>query len=167
MNKSLYELTGDYMKLMGMLYDDEIDEQTIRDTLESIESVMEDKCENTTIIMNELQGDIDKLDKEIKRLQARKKTLENSKERLKGYIESSMKTTGKTKFKTDLFNFSIRKAGSRSLVLTVEPDKLPEEYRKVTIDADKNAIKAAMKEQGVETLDFAYLAPATEYLLIE
>jgi hypothetical protein len=167
MNKSLYELTGDYMKLMGMLYDDEMDEETILDTLESIETVMEDKCDSIAMVMNELQGDIDKIDKEIKRLQARKKTLENNHGRLKLYVENTMRATGKTKFKTNLFNFSIRKAGARSLVLTVEPDQLPEEFRKVIIDADKNAIKEAMKAQGVEELEFAYLAPATEYVSIK
>ncbi|MBQ5658757.1 MAG: siphovirus Gp157 family protein [Peptococcaceae bacterium] len=164
---SLYELTNDYVKLMGMLYDDEMDEQTILDTLESIETVMEDKCDSIAMVMNELQGDIDKIDKEIKRLQARKKTLENNHDRLKRYIEIAMRAAGKAKFKTNLFNFSIRKAGARSLVLTVEPDQLPEEFRVVTVSADKTAIKDAMKAQGVEALDFAYLAPASEYVSIK
>lgn len=163
---SLYEMTNDYVKLMGMLYDDEMDEETIVDTLDSIESVMEIKCDSIAMVMNELQGDIDKIDKEIKRLQARKKTLENNHGRLKGYIERAMRATGKLKFKTQMFSFGIRKAGARSLVLTVEPDKLPEQFRKVTVEADKSAIKEAMKSQNVEALEFAYLAPATEYVSI-
>ena len=164
---SLYNLTDDYLKVQNMMDEEELDEQTLIDTLESIEAVIEDKCDSIAMVMNEVQGDIDKLDKEIKRLQARKKTLENNKERLKNYVETFMRLTGKTKFKTNLFSFGIRKAGSRSLVLTVEPDKLPEEYRTVVVEANKQAIKDAMKTQGVEVLDFAYLAPATEYLSIK
>lgn len=164
---SLYSMTNDYVELMGRLYDEDLDEQIITDTLDCIESAMEDKCDSIAMVMNELQGDIDKIDKEIKRLQARKKTLENNHDRLKGYIERAMRAVGKLKFKTNLFSYGIRKAGARSLVLTVEPDQLPEEFRVVTVSADKNAIKDAMKAQGVEALDFAYLAPASEYVSIK
>jgi chromosome segregation ATPase len=164
---SLYSMTGDYMSLMAKLYDEETDEQAVIDTLDSIEAVMEDKCDSIAMVMNELQGDIDKLDKEIKRLQARKKTLENNRTRLKGYIEQAMKATGKLKFKTQMFSFGIRKAGTRSLSLMVNIEDLPPEFQKVTVEANKEAIKAAMKEQGVEEFAFARLEPATEYVSIK
>lgn len=40
----LYELTEQYDEVMNLLYDGETDEQTILDTLESIEGEIEDKA---------------------------------------------------------------------------------------------------------------------------
>ena len=164
----MYKLTNAYSELLQLLYDDEANEQTVIDTLDSIESALEDKADCIASMMNGLQNDIDGLKKEIDRLQARKKTLENSKERLKGYIEAAMRATGKTKFKTMLFTYGIRKAGARALVLTVEPEQLPREFQKITITADKDAIKAAMKAHGADAVEgVGYLAPQTEYLSIK
>ena len=163
----VYKLTNAYNELLQLLYDEEADGQTVIDTLDSIESALEDKADCIASMMQGLQNDIDGLQKEIARLQARKKVLENSKERLKGYIEAAMRATGKTKFKTMLYTYGIRKAGARALVLDCDPAELPPEFQRVTVAADNAAIKEAMKQQGVEQLPFAHLAPQSEYLSIK
>ena len=81
---TLYELTGDYLQLMNMLYDDNEDTECILDTLEGVDYEIEEKANSYAIIMDSFQADIDHLDKEIKRLQKKKKTYEN---RIKGLIE--------------------------------------------------------------------------------
>lgn len=43
---NLYELTEQYDEVMSLLYDNETDEQTILDTLESIDGEIEDKADN-------------------------------------------------------------------------------------------------------------------------
>ena len=43
---SIYELTGEYLELMDMLEDEEIDEQTIIDTLEALDGEIENKADN-------------------------------------------------------------------------------------------------------------------------
>lgn len=167
-NMSLYSMTEAYKRLLSMLYDDEADESAIIDTLDSIEGAMEVKADSIASIMQALQGDIDILDAEIKRLQARKKVFENKKARLQAYLEQAMRATGKTKFSTALFSYSIRKAGARALVLDVQPEQLPAEFQKITVAADKDAIKAAMKAHGAEKIEgVGYLAPQTEYLSIK
>lgn len=40
---SLYSMTADYEHVLQMLYDEEYDEQTVIDTLDSIEGAIEDK----------------------------------------------------------------------------------------------------------------------------
>lgn len=164
---SLYSLTNAYKELLLLLYSEDADQQTVIDTLDSIEGAMEDKADCLASMMQGLQNDIDGLQKEIARLQARKKTLENSKERLKGYIFAAMQATGRKSFKTMLYSYGIRKAGARSLSVTVEPWQLPPEFQKVTIEADKAAIKKMMQEHGVEECDIARLEPASEYLSIK
>ena len=41
---SIYELTGEYMELMDMLEDEEVDEQTIIDTLEALDGEIKNKA---------------------------------------------------------------------------------------------------------------------------
>lgn len=163
----MYRMTNAYNELLQLLYDNEADEQTVIDTLDSIESALEDKADCIASMMNGLQNDIDGLKKEIDRLQERKKTLENSKNRLKCYIEAAMRATGKTKFKTMLFTYGLRKSGSRSLVLDVQPDELPPSLQKITIEADNSAIRELMKKDNTDTCRYAHLAPASEYLRID
>ena len=46
---SIYELTGEYLELMDMLEDEEVDEQTIIDTLEALDGEIENKADNYSI----------------------------------------------------------------------------------------------------------------------
>ena len=163
----MYEMTNAYNELLQMLYDSEIEEQTVLDTLDSIEDALEVKADCLSSMIGGLQSDIDGIDGEIKRLQARKRTFENRRDSLKSYIFAMMRATGKKKFKTMLYSYGIRKAGTRSLELTVDVDELPQEYKKIVVTADKDAIKKMMKEQGTEETPYARLLPATEFLSIQ
>lgn len=81
---SIYELTGEYLELMDMLEDEEVDEQTIIDTLEALDGEIENKADNYAKIIRSLESDIDGISKENDRLTARKKTYEN---RIKNLIQ--------------------------------------------------------------------------------
>src|SRR5699024_10510963 len=65
-------------------------------------------------------GNIEMVDKEIKRLQAIKKTHVNTQKRLKDNLFESMKMTKKEKFKTATNNFYIKK---NAVSVIVEDDK--------------------------------------------
>ncbi len=47
---SLYNLTADYERVLGMLYDDDYDEQAVIDTLDAIEGAIEDKADSYMIM---------------------------------------------------------------------------------------------------------------------
>jgi hypothetical protein len=68
-----------------------------------------------------------------------------------------MEVTGKTKFKTDLFNFGIQK-NAPSVVIDVEDVRdIPEDYLKFKEpEVDKTAIKAAIND-GVDLTGIAHL----------
>jgi hypothetical protein len=105
----LYDLTQTATALMNALYDEDIDEQTLLDTFESIEWEIEEKADGYAKIMASLDADIDALKDEEKRLSARRKALEGKVEFLKINLTNSMQTLGKTEFKTLLFSFKIQK----------------------------------------------------------
>ena len=69
----LYELKENYKQIASMLYEEEIDEQCILDTLESIEGEIEEKADNYAVIIKELLGDAEICKQEKLRLEARQK----------------------------------------------------------------------------------------------
>lgn len=171
---ALYELTGEFLQLMDMLEDEECDEQCIMDTLESVEYEIEDKADGYAKIIKSLESNVDGLTKEVDRLISRKKTYENRIKWLKQNLEMCMKATGKRKFTTDLFSFNIQKnGGKRKLVVDVDVEKVPEQYRIKQPDAiDGESIREFLKENGYEGQDgslnceFAHLEPQGESLRI-
>lgn len=170
----LYELTGQFLELMDMLEDEEYDETTILDTIESIEYEIEEKADGYAKIIKSLEADIDGLSKEVSRLNSRKKSYENRIKWLKDNLEMCMRTTGKRKFTTDLFSFNIQKnGGKRKLIIDVEIDNVPEQYRIKQPDAvDGDSIREFIKENGYNGengstyCDFAHLEPQGESLRI-
>lgn len=150
---TLYEIAAEYMTLLDMA--EEIDEEVFKDTLDGIEGELEIKADNYAKVITELENRAEGLDKESKRLAERKKAIENNIKRIKDSLQGAMIATGKTKFKTELFNFGIQKNKPR-LILDKGLEDIPMEYY-IFQDpiADKDKITQELKE-GKE-LDFAHL----------
>lgn len=123
---TMYELTADYLTVLGMATDGETPPEAIADTLEAIGGEIEIKAENSAVIMQELNAEAAKLDAEIKRLTARKNALETNAGAIKQRVYNTMKSTKKEKFKTTLFSFSIKKNPPK-LVIDDET-KIPKKY---------------------------------------
>lgn len=162
---SIYELTEDYIKLLSMAEDPDIEEEVFLDTLEGIEGALEDKAEGYAKVMRQLETNASGLDAEIKRLQERKTLVTKNVERMKKTLQTMMEATGKTKFKTELFSFNVQN-NPPSLVLDSEDiEVIPMEYL-VPQDPkiDKTKIKADIKA-GKE-ITFAHME-ATKSLRIK
>lgn len=140
---TLYEITGGYRQLLDMASDPDMDPEVLRDTMEAVEGDFEDKADGYAKVIRTLEAEEAGLDAEIKRLQARKSTLATSKARIKGVLEASMRDTGKTKFKTLLFNFGIQKNPPSVAILS---ENIPLDYLVVPDpQPDKKRILAELK----------------------
>lgn len=149
---TLYELTHDYMFLLEMMEDEDIDPQVINDTLEALGGAIEEKADNYAIILQTLSNNIMDLENEIQRLTKRKKSLESNVERMKNNLTYSMRTVGKTKFRTNRFSFSIQKnGGALPVKLKVNPDQLPTELQTITVKANNKAIADYINNTGDTT----------------
>ena len=120
---NLYEITGNWKKVAEMLYEEEIDEQCIMDTLEAIEMEFEDKADGYAKVIKELLGNADVCKQEKIRLEARQKAFENRAKFLKQRLYENMKAMNKLKFKTDLFSFNIQANGGQQK-LTVDGQEM-------------------------------------------
>lgn len=101
---NLYELSQNYLAVQEM----DLDEDTLRDTLDSIGDAFEDKAENIAKLYRTVEAEEKAFEAEEKRFYAMKKTAANKKQFLKQYLEDNMRLIGKTKFKAGVFNFSIQ-----------------------------------------------------------
>lgn len=166
---SIYELTTEYLELMAMMADPDVDPQIIADTMEAIDGEIEVKADNYAKIMKSLESDANGLKAEEKRLQERRQTIEKNIDNMKQRLQTMMKTTGKTKFKTDLFSFNIAKNGGKAPLIIEEgttTDNVPLEYIKFMDPVlDNESIRNAL-EAG-ETLEFAKLGERGESLRIK
>ena len=161
----LYELTEQWDAVFNMLEDGETDEQVIFDTLESIEGEIEDKADNYAKMIRNLQASVDVLKAEEERLYQRRKSTENHVQRLKDNLQANLEFIGKTKFKTDLFSFSVsQNGGKQPLSITDNLDEIPGKYLiPQPPKVDNDAVRELLKEKSV---DWAHLEPYGRHLNI-
>ena len=155
---TLYKLTADYLQVLQMAEDPDVDPEVIEDTLEDIGGSIEDKADSYATVMITIDGDIKMLAEEIARLTERKKAMEANRQRIKDYLQKSMVVTGKTKFKTEKFSFSVQKNPASVVLDTDDVDRIPVKYlvpqepkiNKVQIKED---LKAGMELPGIAHLE--------------
>ena len=159
---NIYELTNDFITVQEMMSSGEYNVEALENTLECLEFELEEKAENYAKIMKNLTAEVEGLKAEENRLSQRRKSIENNIKFLKKNLETAMILTGKRKFKTALFSFSIQPNGGKQS-LDIHSD-VPEEYQKIVIEPDNDKIREAL-ESG-KKLDFAVLKERGEGLRI-
>jgi hypothetical protein len=102
----LYELTESYNQVLELA--EQLDAEALKDTLDSIDEAIEIKVENMAKVVRSLESNVDAIDSEIKRLTAKKSTLQNNVKGIKTYMQESMEQVGKDKIKGQLFNVGIQ-----------------------------------------------------------
>lgn len=160
---NIFDLTDNYEEVLNMLYQDDIDEQMVFDTLEGIEGEFDDKADNYVKIIRELEVKANAREEEAKRLTESAKVYKNRVKALKSNLFYAMKKIGKTNFATNLFSFNIVKNGGKQ-ALTIDGE-VPQEYTKTIVENDTEKIRQVL-EAGQE-LPFAHLEPRGESLRIK
>lgn len=122
---NIYELSENYRQVFDAIANGE-DDQVYLDTLEAINDSIEDKADNYMRVIKNSEADIEALDKEIKRLQEKKKVLSNGVKRMKESLQEAMERTNKLAFKTTLFSYGIQ--NNAPSLDNLDIDKIPKKY---------------------------------------
>lgn len=165
---TLYQLSIQFQTILEMAEDGEIDIELINGSLECVEADIEQKLDSYGVVINELSNDIEKLDKEIKRLTERKRIIDGNITRMKGAIKDAMVSIGKKKIQGDKFTWSIAKNGGKRPVIFKEGYNIlaiPERFQSWDVKPDRDEIRQAL-ENG-EELDFAILGERGESLRLK
>lgn len=157
----LYEITEAIRTLQS---DPDLPEDAIRDTIESLEGEFEDKAVAVVKVVTNVEGDIDAIDREIKRLQDRKQRMARFIDKFRDYLRTNMDQSGVTKIDHPLFSITLAKPVAQ--VEIVNEDLLPDDYvETVTVrKPDKRRILADLK--AGKTIPGAGMIEGTRRLLI-
>jgi hypothetical protein len=141
---NLYEITHEAQYLAALLETEELTPE-LEELLVINQEQLQAKAGNYAKVIANIQGDSDAIDAEIKRLKAMKDSKDRAVTRLKDAVKNAMMVSGIEKIESSLFKLSLRR--SESVEVEV-PEALPIDWqvKKVTITADKVAIKQAIKE---------------------
>lgn len=153
----LYEITSQYLQLLELAEDPDMDPEILTDTMEAIQGDFEEKADGYAKVISNITAEAEAVKKEIDRLQARKKALEGSAKRIKENLQRAMIETDHKKFKTTLFSFSVQKNAPSVVIDADDIWKLPAEFIIIPDPvADKTALKEALKS-GKEYPGIAHL----------
>ena len=161
MNKSLFDIQDAMMNLLEYNIDEDgvlvETEEEFNELYNSIQLDLQTKLDNTNCLQKMIDGEIEVIDKEIKRLTAEKSARVHKKEWLKNRVDTFVKRQftdengnldeeGMHKYKLELPHSKISYRKSDSVEVT-DFENLPEEYIKTKIEKnpDKVAIKNAIK----------------------
>jgi predicted nuclease with TOPRIM domain len=138
----LYELTDNYMQLIELA--DQLDEETFRNTLESIQDSIEDKVENTAKVIKSIEADVLAIKEEEKRLKERRQSLETKIDNIKDYLKEQLEKTGIDKVKRPTITVSIQNNPPKAEI--VDEKTIPLTYKiPQPAKLNKKAILEAMK----------------------
>lgn len=146
---SLYEITEQHNQaLLEMSEMDNLPDEVIQDTMESIAGEFEDKAISVAAFFKNMESDIDSMKSAEKRIADRRKTLQNKISWMKDYLKTNMQRTGITKIECPDFRITLR--NNPVSVNIVDPRLIPDEFKIETITFNKSAIKSAGGCGGVE-----------------
>ena len=127
---TIYELTDQYRQLLELAEDPDTDITVFQDTMEGLEGEIEEKAENYGRVIRELEGRAAALDAEIERMTKLKVAAKRSIMWMKEALQFAMEGTGKTKIKTEHFNFSVAtNGGKQPMYVSDKIDDIPEDFR--------------------------------------
>ncbi len=132
------------------------DEQMLADFESAMESLMTDLAEEEAakidgygFMVSKLEAEDERLTRIIEGLTARRKSTRNKIERMKNHVLHIMRLNDLKKIEGH--TFIARRRISQVVELTVNPENLDPEYRRVKYEADKVAIKKELEAGGEVT----------------
>ena len=137
---TLYELGEAEKQLIDLFEVDDIGEQTLNDTIESLD--IEGKLEDYCMVLRQMESDVKAFKEEANYFATKQNRAENGIKRLKGGILNYMALTGKKKVEAGLFKISTRESKAVNIL---DESLIPQEYKVEQLPKiDKVGIKKAL-----------------------
>lgn len=135
---------------------DNIDPEVLQDTLDAIQTSMDEKIDNTIGLIRSVEGDIDTVDKEIKRLQAVKKQKQTLTQELKDYMQNALDYQQLQNYRTQT-NYIYKRRNAPSVFITnkklIDKSYFVEQEPKLDKKALKEDIQNGADVHGAELRD--------------
>jgi hypothetical protein len=148
---NIYEISCEMQRIYDRLESgDGIDKETgeilpeIMDAIALNQQNLQEKAIDYGYVIKSFDDNEAVLDREIKRLTARKRSIANARERLANNLQSAMEQFGIEKIEGKTVTISLRNS---SFIQIDDIDEIPEKYKntETVVKIDKTAIKSAIK----------------------
>lgn len=148
---NIYEFLSGYNALWSLIEEGEIDDAALIDAFDNMSADLSEKLENCCKYIKNQEATSAGLAEEIKRLQDRKRAVDNGIERMKNLMKIVMTAAGEKKIKCGTFTTSIQ-ANPPKVVIDASVDDIPKKYLVPQVPAiDKKLILEFLKSgQQVE-----------------
>lgn len=161
---TLYELKNEYMELIAMLEDTELDPEVIADTLEGVKGEIEVKAEGYAKVIRTLEADKEALQKEADYFTSRAKVVDRNIKKLKEAVKEAVILTGNNELDAGAFKLKIQKNGGKAPI-KINEEYVPDSYKVIKYETDSARIREEL-ERGV-LLSFAILEDRGSHLVIK
>ncbi len=142
----LYEIAPALLAIQEQSDDGELTDEMIAQ-IANLEMALEDKLDACCCVLRGMQAHAEAYLAEAARMRQKVQIAQNNVERLKNYMQTNLETLGIERLEMRLFKLRLQKNPPSCVVGTgVVVAKLPEEFKKVTVEPNKSAILAAYKE---------------------
>ena len=138
----LYEIPAAYHQLDQLAQDGE----DVSSALAALDGELTQKAEAVVYVLRNIDAEADAYASEIKRLTERKRTAEANAERLRGYVRSTMETSGIARIKAGTFSITLGEGAEK--VEIDDESALPDEYVRIARSPNRAAILASYRETG-------------------
>lgn len=139
----LYELANNYRNLTELIDREDVEQDLIQNALKECQGDIEEKVDNIVKLIRNTESDIEGYKAEEKRLNARRKSLENTVTSLKNYLDSNLKALNLREVKTKLFSCKYQK--SKASVEVLDQEVIPREFIVTEEKVDKKKLYEALK----------------------
>lgn len=145
----MYDLTEMYLNIWDLVNDEETDLDSLELALQEVEENITVKAENMAKLIKNIEGNVKVLKDEEKRLQGKRRALENKIVGIKDYLEYQLRNMDLKKVQGDIFTVAIQK--NPPTVKFTDEELIPEKYKEqiITVKIPKKAILDDIKE-GIE-----------------
>jgi len=141
---TLYEINDTIRKAIELGFDEETGEIFDSDYLEGLQLQRDEKIESIALFIKDLTAEAKAIKEEKQTLARRQQAAENRADSLKKYLTVCL---AGEKYRSPRVTISYRKSQTVEFIDGFDINQLPEEYqRRVDPEADKTAIKDALKE---------------------
>ena len=150
---TIYQINEKYLLIQQMI-EEGTPPEVFAEALQAIDGEASEKLESYAMVLKNIESDISGLDAEIKRLQERKKSMENNVKQMKLNMAILLQSVEGNKVKTDKFTFSLRKS---TAVEVLNESLIPPQFvvteRKVLKSEIKKALADGLKVSGASIVE--------------
>jgi len=161
----LYQITEQHRDLQALADADELPAEAIADTFDALEGEFNDKAMSVVHVIENMDSDVEAVDREIKRLSARKAALSNRRDSIREYLRSNMEATGIAKIECPLFAITIAKG--RDMVLVDNENLIPDDLVEISVISKPNKREILKRMKGGEDIPGARIEKSKSSLRIK